>query len=97
MKNLIESLEEVIDRHIKNPPKPSDDVVQITRNCIIHFENSEKAVFACLISLANFIKHTSEICNKLEDENLFLQIMSDPVIKMVLPFANQMLSCRRFK
>lgn len=97
MKSFSEELEDLVDKHIKNKKKTSDDHVNITRDCIAHFGNHEKAVFACLISLGNFLKVISEICEENKDENRFSQILSDPVIKMVLPFIYDIMTCKRFK
>jgi hypothetical protein len=97
MKSLNEELEEIIDKHIKNPPKPSDNIRHIVKGCISDFGGAEKAVAINLIAMANLLKHLAELCNKQEDETSFSMILSDPVIKTILPFAYLSLTCKRFE
>lgn len=97
MKKLNEELEEVLDKHIKNRPIVSEEVVDVVIQYITQFGNTKQALFMCLVALGHAIKHTAAICSKHGDETSFLEVISDPHIKLSLPYAKQLLSCKRFK
>jgi len=95
--NFIEELEEIIDKHVKNRPKVPAEVVEIVRNCIRHFEHSERALFVALVALGHCMKHSAEFLRKTDNDMETLRIMSDPIIKMIMPFAHQIMTCKRLE
>ncbi len=89
-KKMNEELEEIVDKHMKKRCKPSESVIEVVINCATHFGGTEKALAMCLIALGNCIKH-------IHQEHCVTETISDSVIKMMLPFTNEIMTCKRFE
>ena len=97
MKTLHEELEEVVDKHVKNRPETSEEVIEVVRSLCEAFGHPEKAVLMCLIALSHSVKLTAEICKRNDNELAFIEILSDPFIKMIFPYCTRILTCKRFE
>jgi hypothetical protein len=97
MKSMNEEIEEIVDKHIKNPRIFSDEAIDVVKSCAFEFGGPEQALAASLIALAHSLKHCSQICHDLDDETAFLKVTADPFVKMVMPWAYALLTCKRMK
>ena len=97
MKAFVEELEEVVDKHVKSPQIQHDEIVYVIKDFMDQLGCPQAAIAVCLMAIGNLSLKSQRLCKEHGLELEFDTIMGDPVIKLLLPFAYQVMACKRFK